>query len=76
MQISVDKTLYWLKHNDNFIILLAYVDNILTISNTNKEIDETIQQFKARFKIRKFDKIERFLRISIEDKVGSVWIHN
>lgn len=76
VQSDVDKTLYWLKKNGNFIILLAYVDDILMFSNIDKGIDKKIQQFKAKFETRKSDKIERFLRINIEHKEGSELMHS
>lgn len=67
-QSQADATLYGLKRDGNFILLLAYVDDILIFSNTQEMGYEVIKQFAENFKIRESNEIDSFLDLSILDE--------
>jgi len=73
---EADPTLYVLKREEYFVLLVVYVDDILLVSNSERGFEEIIWHFEKRFEIRIMKVVEKFLGFTVEDNGETVKIHN
>lgn len=64
---ETDPTLYLFKTGKEFSFLVVYVDDVLLIGNQQWLLDKVIERFSKTFEIKVSKKIDRFLRMTINE---------
>ncbi|CAM8999896.1 unnamed protein product [Rhodiola kirilowii] len=71
---GVDKTLFVKHTRSDFIIAQIYVDNIVFGSNTQKLVDQFIEQMQKEFKMSMVGEMNYFLGLQVTQKEDGIFI--
>lgn len=75
-QSTADLTFYTSKRESSFVIMVAFVDDILLFSDKDESLQEVAKIFRDTFKMRVWNKIEKFLPFSVVDDGNQVRLQN
>jgi hypothetical protein len=72
---DAEPSIYICNHNENFIILLLFVDDILLTGNSDNAIDEFVRECTSKFKARDLSIPKLFLGTHISYCDSKVILH-
>ena len=64
-QSIADESIFIYDHNDKYIILAVYVDDILALAASQHEIQFVFNALSGKFKLRNLDPVKKFLGLDI-----------
>lgn len=73
---KADLTLYLLKSRTEFVYLIIYDDDILTICSMQTMRDMVFANFKKSLEVRVSKRVNGFFGVSIKDNRSSIALHN
>jgi hypothetical protein len=72
---SVDKTLFTLKHDINFLLIQIYVDNIIFGGSYHTLVSKFQEMMENEFQMSMMEELTFFLDIQVKQMMEGIFIH-